>query len=75
MKEYAVIYEQGPKNWSAYVPDLPECIATGKTLEETQATIKEAIVFHLEGMVIDGEPIPEPTTKAATVAVDEPVAA
>ncbi len=69
MKEYAVIFEPGSNNWSAYVPDLPGCVATGKTQEETERRIKEAIEFHLEGMRLHGEPIPEPSTRAANVAV------
>ncbi len=47
MKEYLVIYESGPGNWSAYVPDLPGCIATGGTLEATERMITEAIEFHI----------------------------
>ena len=69
VKEYAVVYEWGPRNWSAYVPDLPGCIATGKTREETERRMREAIAMHLEGMREDGDPIPEPTTKVGTVAV------
>ncbi|HZP81836.1 MAG TPA: type II toxin-antitoxin system HicB family antitoxin [Chthonomonadaceae bacterium] len=72
MKEYVVIYEQGKagqENWGAYVPDLPGCISTGKTFEEVQRNIKEAIELHIEGMKADGEPIPEPTTRAASVGV------
>ena len=69
MREYAVIYERGERNWSAYVPDLPGCIATGETREETQRLIREAIEFHIEGLVADGEPIPEATTEAETIAV------
>ena len=69
MKEYAVVYEWGPNNWSAYVPDLPGCVTTGKTREETERNIREAIELHLEGMREDGEPIPEPTTEVGKVAV------
>ena len=43
MKEYTVIYESGPRNWSAYVPDLPGCIATGKTRLKVEQQIREAI--------------------------------
>ncbi len=60
MKEYTVIYEWGPKNWSAYVPDLPGCVTTGATREETEVNIREAIELHLEGMREDGISIPEP---------------
>ena len=69
MREYAVIYERGPKNWSAYVPDLPGCVAAGGTFEETERLIREAIEGHLEVMREYGEPIPEPTHKAGSVAV------
>jgi predicted RNase H-like HicB family nuclease len=69
MKEYAVVYESGKQNWSAYVPDLPGCIATGKTLEATKAMIAEAIEFHIEGMRSRGELVPPPTTFAGTVRV------
>jgi predicted RNase H-like HicB family nuclease len=69
MKEYTVIYEQGPRNWSAYVPDLPGCIATGKSFEQTEANMQKAIQMHITAMRRDGDPIPEPTTRASTVAV------
>jgi predicted RNase H-like HicB family nuclease len=69
MKEYVVLYERGERNWSAHVPDLPGCITTGKTREETERRIREAIAFHIEGMKLDGEPIPEPTIEAGTITV------
>lgn len=62
MTKYAVVIEKGPDNLSAYVPDLPGCITTGKTLEEIQRNIVEAIELHLEGLREDGEPIPAPST-------------
>jgi predicted RNase H-like HicB family nuclease len=64
MKAYTVLYERGERNWSAYVPDLPGCVATGKTREETEQRIREAISFHIEGLKIDGEPTPEPTIES-----------
>jgi predicted RNase H-like HicB family nuclease len=67
MKEYTVIYEWGRRNWSAYVPDLPGCIATGKTLDEVKQVMREAIAFHIEGLREEGLPIPEPTTLAEYV--------
>jgi predicted RNase H-like HicB family nuclease len=67
--EYTVILERGPKNWSAYVPDLPGCVAAAKTREETETLIREAIELHLELMREDGDPIPAPTTEAVGVAV------
>jgi predicted RNase H-like HicB family nuclease len=69
MKKYAVVIEKGPKNFSAYVPDLPGCITTAKTLEEIEENIREAIELHLEGLREDGEPIPEPTTVAREIEV------
>lgn len=67
MKRYAVVIEQGPDNLSAYVPDLSGCVTTGKTVEEIERNVREAIGFHLEGMREDGEPIPEPTTVALEI--------
>jgi predicted RNase H-like HicB family nuclease len=69
MKEYTVIYEWTGKNYSAYVPDLPGCIACGDTLEETQQFIKEAIELYIEALREDGKSVPEPLTKAGTGAV------
>lgn len=59
---YLVVIEPGPHNYSAYVPDLPGCVTTGQTVEETIANIKEAITGHIEAMRADGDPIPPPTT-------------
>ncbi len=67
MKRYAVVIESGEHNLSAYVPDLPGCITTGKSVEEIEQNIREAIELHLEGMIEDGEPIPEPTTSVSYV--------
>jgi predicted RNase H-like HicB family nuclease len=59
---YAVVIEKTGANYSAYVPDLPGCVATGATAIEAETQIREAIRFHLDGMREDGVPIPEPTT-------------
>ena len=67
MKRYAVVIESSPNNLSAYVPDLPGCITTGRTFEEIERNIREAIELHLEGMMEDGEPIPEPTTAVSYI--------
>jgi predicted RNase H-like HicB family nuclease len=67
VKRYAVVIESGPNNLSAYVPDLPGCITTGRTLEEIEQNIREAIELHFEGMMEDGEPIPEPKTSVSYV--------
>ena len=61
---YAMIIETGRENYSAYLPDLPGCIATGKTIEELKQRMREAIELHLDGMREDGLPVPEPTTLA-----------
>jgi predicted RNase H-like HicB family nuclease len=62
MKRYAIVIEKGESNYSAYVPDLPGCVATGATVEETESLLREAIELHLEGMREDGFPIPSPTS-------------
>ena len=67
--KYVVVYERTGTGWSAYVPDLPGSVSAGKTREETERLMKEAISFHLDSMREDNEPIPEPTTWAATVEV------
>jgi predicted RNase H-like HicB family nuclease len=59
---YAMIIEKGERNYSAYLPDLPGCIATGKTLEEVKRRMSKAIEMHLRGMREDGLQIPEPTS-------------
>ena len=69
MKEYTVIYEWAGSNYSAYVPDLPGCVACGDTLEETEELMKEAIELYIETLRDDGQTIPEPTTKARVLAV------
>ena len=61
---YAMIIETGKRNYSAYIPDVPGCVATGKTVEEVRQRIREAIELHLAGMREDGLPIPQPTTLA-----------
>ena len=68
-RKYAVIFEQAETNWAAYVPDLPGCVSTGKTLEETELNVREAISGHLRAMREFGEPIPEPTSVAKEVEV------
>ena len=61
---YAVIIERDGRNFSAYVPDLPGCVATGKTVEEVKRRMSEAVELHLRGMREDGLPVPEPTSLA-----------
>ncbi len=60
---YAIVIEKAEGNYSAYVPDLPGCVATGATVSEVEAELREAIVFHLEGMREDGLPIPQPASQ------------
>lgn len=67
--KYAVVIEKAENNYSAYVPDLPGCVATGVTIEEVESEIREAIEFHLEGMREDGEPIPPPSSHVEYVDV------
>jgi predicted RNase H-like HicB family nuclease len=76
MRRFLIIIEQGNHNYSAYVPDLPGCIATGKTVEEVKANMREAIRMHLEGMIEDQEPIPLPQTMAdyVDIAIPDPAA-
>ena len=62
MRRFAVVFEKAESNWAAYVPDLPGCITTGSTLQETKRNIREAIELHLEAMLEVGEPIPVPTS-------------
>jgi predicted RNase H-like HicB family nuclease len=67
--KYVVVYEKSSTGWAAYVPDLPGVITTGKTKEETQQLIREAIEFHLEGLREDDLPIPESSASAEVVTV------
>ena len=66
---YAVVIEKAANNYSAYVPDLPGCVATGKTRAEAARQIQEAITFHLEGLRQDGIPIPQAQTSTESVEV------
>jgi predicted RNase H-like HicB family nuclease len=66
---YAIVIERAEGNYSAYVPDLPGCVATGITVAEVEAEIREAIAFHLEGMREDGLPIPAPSNQVEYVEV------
>ena len=60
--EYIVIFEEGENSCSAYVPDLPGCIAAGETIEEVRELIAEAIEFHIEGLREDGDVVPQPSS-------------
>ena len=64
---YAVVIEKAESNYSAYVPDLPGCVATGDTVEAVEREIRDAIRFHVEGLMQDGMPVPTPTSIAEYV--------
>lgn len=66
---YAIVIEEGETNFSAYVPDLPGCVATGNTIADTERAMREAIEFHLEGLREDGSPIPPPTSRVDYIEV------
>lgn len=66
---YAIVIEKANSNFSAYVPDLPGCVATGHTKEEVEAQIREAIEFHVEGLREDGISVPPPASQAEYVEV------
>jgi len=66
---YAVVFEPAENNWAAYVPDLPGCMTTGRTLDETENNIREAIEGHLKTLSEFGDPIPPPTTVAKEIEI------
>jgi predicted RNase H-like HicB family nuclease len=72
MYRFLIIIEEGEHNYSAYVPDLPGCIATGRTREEVEKNMREAIIMHLEGMIEDQEPVPTSHTNAEYIDVSLP---
>jgi len=76
MRRYLIVIEKGERNYSAYCPDLPGCVATGETVEETETQMVEAIRFHLDGLARDGAAIPEPCSSAASfIVLADPVSA
>ena len=64
---YLVVYENGPNNLSGFAPDVPGCVSTGSSLEEMRKNLREALEFHLEGLLLDGQPIPAATTHMVEV--------
>jgi predicted RNase H-like HicB family nuclease len=64
MMRYAVVIEKADGNYSAYVPDLPGCVATGDTVAAVESEIREAIHFHIAGLKADGIVVPQPTSIA-----------
>ena len=67
-RTYLVVIERSARNFAAHVPDLPGCVVTADTREETIALMRDAIALHIEGLRADGEPNPEPVTSAELVA-------
>jgi len=68
--KYLVVVEQGKDGWGAHVPDLPGCIAAGETREEALRLIREAIAFHIEGLLEAGETVPSPSSEGEVIEVD-----
>ncbi len=75
MMRYLVIIEKGETNYGAYAPDIPGCGTVADTREEVELLIREAIEFHLEGIALAGQPIPQPVSDAITVEAAVPVSA
>lgn len=69
MRRYAVVVERAGSNYSAYAPDLPGCVASGDSVEETLANMREAIALHLRGLRDDGLPVPDPSSTTTYVEV------
>jgi predicted RNase H-like HicB family nuclease len=67
LMRYAIVIEKADRNFCAYVPDLPGCVATGATIEEVERELLDAIRFHIWGLEQDGLPVPEPTSLAEYV--------
>lgn len=75
MYRFLIIIEEGSHNYSAYVPDLPGCVATGHTQQEVEENMRQAIAMHVQGMIEDNEPIPTTQTTAEYVDVAIPESA
>ncbi|HEV3052691.1 MAG TPA: type II toxin-antitoxin system HicB family antitoxin [Longimicrobium sp.] len=69
--QYAIVIERGPSSYGAYVPDLPGCVAVGDIEADVTQLIREAIEFHIEGMRLNGESIPQPSSRVAYVDISE----
>jgi predicted RNase H-like HicB family nuclease len=67
MKRYLIIVERTDTGYSSYSPDLPGCVSTGKTREETEENMREAIEFHVDGLRGEGYPIPEPQASSSYI--------
>ena len=68
--QYLVVLEKGPSSFGAHVPDLPGCIAVGKSKSEVLKLIREAIKFHIEGLKLEGQPIPSPASTSELVEIE-----
>jgi predicted RNase H-like HicB family nuclease len=66
---YAIVIEKAESNYSAYVPDLPGCVATGASIKQVEAEIREAIEFHIEGLREDGSLIPSPSSQVEYIEI------
>jgi len=71
-KKFLVVYEVGANNLSGFLPDVPGVVSTARTLEQMRQVVREAVEFHLEALVGDGDPIPEPTTTSVDFAEEDP---
>jgi predicted RNase H-like HicB family nuclease len=67
MKKYLIVIERTDSGYSTYSPDLPGCVSTGKTREDAEKNMREAIEFHIEGLQQEGYPVPEPQTTSSYV--------
>lgn len=67
--KYALVIEKAGDNYSAYAPDVPGCVSTGRTVDEAERNIREALAFHIAGLREDGLQIPEPTTHVAELEI------
>jgi predicted RNase H-like HicB family nuclease len=67
MSQYVIVIDDAGPNFSAHAPDIPGCVATGRTVEETVANMREALAFHFEGLRAEGLPVPAPSARAAIV--------
>lgn len=70
MAEYVIVIDSAGRNFAAHAPDVPGCVATGDTIEETVATMRDALAFHFDGLRADGIPVPAPSVRTAVVDVD-----
>ena len=69
MMKYLIVIEKSETGFSAYSPDLPGCVSTGTTIEETEKNMREAIEFHIEGLKEEGYDIPQPTSRSSYVEI------